>query len=66
MKEKSTTQVGQIYVSGGGKGGVGKSFTTIGLVDTLIQAGFKVLLIESDTSNPVSYTHLTLPTILLV
>jgi Mrp family chromosome partitioning ATPase len=39
MKEKSTTQVGQIYVSGGGKGGVGKSFTTIGLVDTLIQAG---------------------------
>ena len=56
MKEKSTTQVGQIYVSGGGKGGVGKSFTTIGLVDTLIQAGFKVLLIA------VSYTHLTLPT----
>lgn len=52
MKEKSITQVGQIYVSGGGKGGVGKSFTTIGLVDTLIQAGSKVLLIESDTSNP--------------
>nr|WP_229653899.1 P-loop NTPase [Pseudomonas syringae]QOU99720.1 hypothetical protein [Pseudomonas syringae pv. actinidiae] len=52
MKEKNTVPFGKIFVVGGGKGGVGKSFTTVGLVDTLIQAGFKVLLIESDTSNP--------------
>ena len=52
MKEKSIALVGQIYLVGGGKGGVGKSFTTVGLVDTLMQAGFKILLIESDTSNP--------------
>jgi hypothetical protein len=43
---------GNIYVIGGGKGGVGKSFTTVALLDYLEQAGAKVLVIESDTSNP--------------
>lgn len=51
MKSKDAKK-GDIYVVGGGKGGVGKSFTTIALVDSLEQAGVKVLVIESDTSNP--------------
>jgi hypothetical protein len=51
MKSKEAKK-GDIYVVGGGKGGVGKSFTTIALVDSLEQAGVKVLVIESDTSNP--------------
>lgn len=50
MKSKEAKK-GDIYVVGGGKGGVGKSFTTIALVDSE-QAGVKVLVIESDTSNP--------------
>lgn len=51
MKSKDAKK-GDIYVVGGGKGGVGKSFTTIALVDSLEQAGVKILVIESDTSNP--------------
>lgn len=51
MKSKEQNK-GNIYVVGGGKGGVGKSFTTIALVDYLEQAGVKILIIESDTSNP--------------
>ncbi|GGM25808.1 hypothetical protein GCM10009425_40650 [Pseudomonas asuensis] len=41
-----------IYVSGGSKGGVGKSINTMGLIHTLRSADQEVLLIESDTSNP--------------
>jgi hypothetical protein len=41
-----------IYIAGGSKGGVGKSFVSIGLLDTLRERGENVLLIESDTSNP--------------
>jgi CobQ/CobB/MinD/ParA nucleotide binding domain len=41
-----------IYIAGGSKGGVGKSFVSIGLLDTLRERGEDVLLIESDTSNP--------------
>jgi cellulose biosynthesis protein BcsQ len=41
-----------IYIAGGSKGGVGKSFVSIGLIDTLKEHGEDVLLIESDTSNP--------------
>ncbi|EFW77700.1 AAA family ATPase [Pseudomonas savastanoi] len=51
MKSKEAKK-GDIYFVGGGKGGVGKTFTTIALVDSLEQAGVKVLVIESDTSNP--------------
>ena len=51
MKSKESKK-GDIYFVGGGKGGVGKTFTTIALVDSLEQAGVKVLVIESDTSNP--------------
>jgi len=41
-----------IYIAGGSKGGVGKSFVCVGKVDTLLARDEKVLLIESDTSNP--------------
>ncbi len=41
-----------IIVVGGGKGGVGKSTVSIGVIDTLLARGKKVRLIESDTSNP--------------
>ena len=41
-----------IYLIGGSKGGVGKSLLTLAVVDYLQELGEKVLLIESDTSNP--------------
>ncbi|MCC7005964.1 MAG: protein mobD [Ottowia sp.] len=41
-----------IYIVGGSKGGVGKSVTSIGLIDTLKENSEDILLIESDTSNP--------------
>lgn len=43
---------GDIYVVGGGKGGVGKSSTSVALIDTLKHLGKEVLLVETDTSNP--------------
>jgi hypothetical protein len=42
----------RIYLVGGSKGGVGKSIVSMALIDHLQAAGEKVLLIESDTSNP--------------
>jgi hypothetical protein len=42
----------RIYIVGGSKGGVGKSLVSMALIDHLQEAGEKVLLIESDTSNP--------------
>jgi len=42
----------EMYVVGGSKGGVGKSFVSTGLIDTLLCRNENVLLIESDTSNP--------------
>jgi hypothetical protein len=41
-----------IYIVGGSKGGVGKSAVSIGVIDTLQERSEKILLIESDTSNP--------------
>lgn len=41
-----------IYMVGGSKGGVGKSFVTLALVDYLRRAGAHVVLVETDTSNP--------------
>lgn len=41
-----------IWIVGGGKGGVGKSVVTVGLIDTLLASGEKPVLVESDTSNP--------------
>jgi CobQ/CobB/MinD/ParA nucleotide binding domain len=41
-----------IYMSGGGKGGVGKSMVSMALVDYLCEIGKDCYLIETDTSNP--------------
>ena len=41
-----------IYMVGGSKGGVGKSFVTLALVDYLQRADINVVLVETDTSNP--------------
>ncbi|MBA5687223.1 protein mobD [Rugamonas apoptosis] len=41
-----------IIIIGGGKGGVGKSMVSIGVIDMVRARGEAPLLIESDTSNP--------------
>jgi hypothetical protein len=41
-----------IYLVGGSKGGVGKTIVTMSLLDYLISVDQKLLLIETDTSNP--------------
>jgi len=50
-----SSKVQPIYIVGGSKGGVGKSFCCIALIDTLLSQKRNVLLIESDTSNPDVY-----------
>jgi hypothetical protein len=42
----------RIYLVGGSKGGVGKSLVSMAVLDHLQKAGEKLLLVESDTSNP--------------
>ena len=44
-----------IYYVGGSKGGVGKSKRSSALLDHLIEDGKRVLLLETDTSNPDVY-----------
>lgn len=41
-----------IYLVGGSKGGVGKSMVTMALIDYLQQRDKKLLLVETDTTNP--------------
>lgn len=41
-----------IFYVGGSKGGVGKSKMSFALIDYLLEAGKKILLLETDTSNP--------------
>jgi hypothetical protein len=41
-----------IYMVGGSKGGVGKSFVTLALVDYLRRMDVNVVLVETDTANP--------------
>ncbi len=41
-----------IYIIGGSKGGVGKTFVSIGIIDIVQERKEEILLIESDTSNP--------------
>ena len=40
-----------IYMVGGSKGGVGKSFVTLALVDYLRRMDVDVVLVETDTSG---------------
>lgn len=51
-EEAATKRPARIILSAGGKGGVGKSTVTIGLIDALLEDGDKPVLVESDTSNP--------------
>ena len=44
-----------IYYVGGSKGGVGKSKVSFALIDYLIEREKKVLLLDTDTSNPDVY-----------
>lgn len=48
----------KIIMVGGGKGGVGKSAVTIGVVDLLLTKGEQVVLVETDDSNPDTYKPL--------
>ncbi|MGF6956347.1 protein mobD [Paraburkholderia youngii] len=41
-----------IYMVGGSKGGVGKSFVTLALVEYLRRTDVHTVLVETDTSNP--------------
>ncbi|MBY0238806.1 MAG: P-loop NTPase [Burkholderiaceae bacterium] len=41
-----------ILIVGGGKGGVGKSVVSVGLIDTVRSHGDVPLLLDADTSNP--------------
>ncbi|WP_248886489.1 AAA family ATPase [Acidithiobacillus acidisediminis] len=49
----------KIFMVGGGKGGVGKSTVSMALVDSLLERGEQVLLVESDDSNPDTYKALS-------
>jgi cellulose biosynthesis protein BcsQ len=42
----------QILYVGGSKGGVGKSTLAFALLEYLMERGTKILLLETDTSNP--------------
>jgi len=47
-----------IYYVAGSKGGVGKSMVATALIDYLVLAGEKLLLVEADTANPdVGWTY---------
>ena len=54
----------KIWAVGGGKGGVGKSLVSANVAICLALMGNKVVAVDLDLggANPVSYTHLTLPT----
>lgn len=49
----------KIILVGGGKGGVGKSTVVFSVVDFLLSKGEKVVLVESDDSNPDTYKALS-------
>lgn len=48
----------KVIIVGGGKGGVGKSTVTLGVVDALLANGKRVVLVESDDSNPDTHKAL--------
>jgi len=50
--EKAPTAGGEIVLSAGSKGGVGKTIVSIATIDALLAADVKPVLVETDTSNP--------------
>lgn len=54
----SKESMNKVLMVGGGKGGVGKTTVTIAVVDSLLKRGFKVVLVESDDSNPDTHKAL--------
>ena len=48
----------KIIMVGGGKGGVGKSTVVFSVVDFLLSKGEKIVLVETDDSNPDTYKSL--------
>jgi hypothetical protein len=48
----------KVIIIGGGKGGVGKSMVTMGIIDVLLTNGEQVVLVESDDSNPDTHKAL--------
>jgi hypothetical protein len=46
------TTIYPIYLVGGSKGGVGKSFVALALADYLLRRDIHAALVETDTSNP--------------
>lgn len=52
------SKLNRVVFVGGGKGGVGKSTVTQGLVDALLRTSHKVIVVESDDSNPDTYKAL--------
>ena len=55
------TEKNRIVLVGNEKGGVGKTTVAFNLAVMRVKQGRNVILV--DTDKPVSYTHLTLPTI---
>ena len=49
----------KVIIIGGGKGGVGKSMVTMGIIDVLLANGEQVVLVESDDSNPDTHKALS-------
>lgn len=54
----ATKNGNKVIIVGGGKGGVGKSMVTLGVVDALLTKGEQVVLVESDDSNPDTHKAL--------
>ena len=53
MRTKSSIKPPVTFdIVSGDKGGVGKSFTALTLIDVLVRRGKEVVVIEADTSNP--------------
>lgn len=54
----ATKNGNKVIIVGGGKGGVGKSMVTMGIVDALLENGEQVVLVEADDSNPDTHKAL--------
>ena len=64
-RERIIYQMSEVIVITSGKGGVGKTTTSANIGTGLAKLNKKVVLVDTDI-GPVSYTHLTLPTMAVV